>query len=157
MIGASLLIGLTEGLRWARIAQSSPAEGKPTMADKSSTPPVAETGPIQQFNQSGTNIGQQNNYYQDSPNPTRGPDVISQAGAVVGRVFGGRRSPTDATVYEFVEITNANQLNPSAPFAYAGQMLVLQSVRSRVGLDISRSQDGMVYGGVVAKVVGKAD
>lgn len=157
MIGAGLLIGLTEGVRWAALAQHPQVEGKPIMSDKPSTPANTGTGPIQQSNQSGTNIGQQNNYYAAAPNPLRGSDVISQAGAAVGKVFGGRRSPADATVYEFVEITNANQLNPSAPFAYEGQLLVLKSVRSRVGLDISRPQDGMVYGGVVANVVGKAD
>ena len=30
---------------------------------------------------------------------------------------------------------------------------MLQSYQTRIGMDISRSQDGMIYGGLVAKVV----
>jgi hypothetical protein len=163
VIGAGLLIGLTESLRWARGEAQAPSandllarQGKPTMSDKPSTPPTPAIGTVEQHNQAGANIGQQNNYYQTTSKPVHDPDAIHQAGATVGKVYGGRRSPTDATLYEFVEIKNANQLNAQAPFEYDGVTLVIQSVRSRIGLDISRAQDGMVYGGVIARVVGKA-
>jgi hypothetical protein len=90
------------------------------------------------------------------PKPVPDLEVIREAGAVVGKVFGARRSPTDAMIYEFTEVKNSSQFNAQAGFEYDGLMLAIQSVRSRVGLDISRPQDGMVYGGVIARVVGKA-
>jgi hypothetical protein len=39
----------------------------------------------------------------------RDPDAIYQAGVVVGKAFGARRSPTDATSFEFVEVTHVTQ------------------------------------------------
>jgi hypothetical protein len=114
-------------------------------------------GPGQLFNAPGGTI-----YVNPTPSaplqkPERDPQAIYQAGIAVGKVFGGRRSPANATIYEFVEIKNANQLNAQAPFEYDGVLLVLQSVQRRVRLDISRPQDGMVYGGVIANVVGTAN
>jgi hypothetical protein len=49
-------------------------------------------------------------------------NAIYQAGVKVGNVFGGRRSPNDATIFEFVEITNANQFNPREPFQFEGNV-----------------------------------
>jgi hypothetical protein len=117
---------------------------------------TAQAGPsATQNNQSGPNIiapgGKFNFYNQPQSQATDG--VITQAGVVVGKVFGGRRSPNDATVFEFVEITNANQFNPTQPFQFNGVTLLFQSTRSRVGLNIARPDAGMTYGGVVAKVI----
>jgi hypothetical protein len=156
-IGAGLLISATEGSRWVeKQLQTRSVEKKLEMSEKSSPGPAPSIGNIEQHNQSGQNIGQQNNFYPQMPNLASKSDVIIQAGAVVGKVFGGRRSPTNATIYEFTEITNTNQFNARTGFEYDGQLLVIQSVMSRIGLDISRPQDGMIYGGVTAKVVGSA-
>jgi hypothetical protein len=80
-------------------------------------------------------------------------DAILQGGVKVGKVFGGRRSPTNALIYEFVEITNARQFDLSAPFQYHGVILQLIRVKSRVGLDISRPEDGMILRDVTAHVI----
>jgi hypothetical protein len=156
-IGAGLLIGATESVRWvgAEVLGQS-GQGNPAMSEQPSPNHASSIDKIEQHNQGGQNIGQQNNYYQPMPKPVPDLEVIHQAGAVVGKVFGARRSPTDAMVYEFTEIKNSSQFNAQAGFEYDGLMLAIQSVRSRVGLDISRPQDGMVYGGVIARVVGKA-
>jgi hypothetical protein len=42
---------------------------------------------------------------------------IVQAGVIVGKAFGARRSPNDATTFEFVEITHAQQFNPREPLS----------------------------------------
>jgi hypothetical protein len=92
------------------------------------------------------------------PQPQPVPEVPAsgdavQAGVVVGKAFGGRRSPNDATTFEFLEITHAQQFNPREPFEYQGIKLLFQSAQSRAGMTSSRPQDGMIYGGVIAKVL----
>lgn len=163
MVGAFALVGLSEMLRWAtHEAKSQPSGGPPPMSSNPPTPPSSPAGgndaPVTQG--SGTIYNAPGGTIYAAPPPTaapqRDPESAYQAGVTVAKVFGGRRSPTDATTYEFVELKNANQLNAGMPFEYDGMLLVIQSVRTRVGLDISRPQDGMVYGGVVAKVVGAA-
>jgi hypothetical protein len=160
-IGGGLLIDATEGVRWAKLEVLAQPSGDPISRQRKSamsekpSPILSSIDKIEQHNQAGQNIGQQNNFY-ESPKPAPEPDVIYQAGVIVGKVFGGRRSPTDATMYEFIEIKNVNQLNAQAQFEYDGQMLAILSARSRIGLDLSRSQDGMVYGGVIARVTAKA-
>jgi hypothetical protein len=80
-------------------------------------------------------------------------DAIYQAGVAVGKVYGGRRTPTDATLFEFQEITNASQFNMSAEFEYQGYTLKTVSVRTHVGFTSLRPQDGAILTGLLAKVV----
>ncbi len=67
---------------------------------------------------------------------------------------GSFRSPTDAMIFEFVEITHASRLDTRYPFDFDGVSLRMISNQSRVGMDTSRPEDGMVYSGVIAQVVG---
>lgn len=80
-------------------------------------------------------------------------DVIVQSGAAVGKVFGGRRSPIDATVFEFQEITQAGQFNIDAEFEYQGLIFKAMDIKSVTGLKSSRPQDGRIIEGMIAKVV----
>jgi len=147
-VGAALGASLAVWGGYAWLGTAANGAEKPTT--------MAQGGPsVTQNNQGGPNIhapgGQFNFYGQPQSQATDG--VITQAGVVVGKVFGGRRSPNDATTFEFVEITNANQFNPTQPFQFNGVTLAFQSTKSRVGLNIARPDAGMTYGGVVAKVI----
>lgn len=128
----------------------------PAFADQS----VAQNNPpVNQNNQSGPNInapgGKFNFYHGPPPEITSETGTIYQAGVEVGKVFGARRSPNDATTFEFVEITNANQFNPNEEFEFQDCILRFQSTRIRVRLDVMRPQAGMIYGYLVAKVIRK--
>ena len=81
------------------------------------------------------------------------PEVIEQAGIAVGKVFGGRRSLTGTTVFEFQEITNSGQFNFNAPFEYQGHTLRMISAESITGLNTSRIQDGRIITHMTAKVL----
>jgi hypothetical protein len=115
IIGATAAVGLA----WV-LSQLE----HPVMAQDKEAPVKSETT---QSNQSGPNISISGSGNRLVINPTpqqpRGEEVIYQAGIVVGRVFGGRRSPTDATLFEFQEITQAGQFNTNAEFEYQGFIL----------------------------------
>jgi hypothetical protein len=70
----------------------------------------------------------------------------------VGNAFGGRRTPTDATTFEFTEITNCGQFNTSAPFIYNGVKLQFIREQNSIQMLSSRMQDSPIRFGVVAKV-----
>jgi hypothetical protein len=148
LAGAVILYGVSELLRSPASAQSP-----------SSGPPAIGTPSVEQNNQGAPNFnvpgsGNQFNIYPPAAPPAPADQgVITQSGIVVGKVFGARRLPTDATTFEFVEITNCNQFNTAEPFYYGGVKLLLQSNQKRVNLDISRPQDGMIRGYVLAKVI----
>ena len=89
-----------------------------------------------------------------SAQPAQASDTIYQGGTEVGMVFGGRRSPTDAMIFEFVEITHSSRLDTRFPFEFNGVILRMVHAQSRVGMDSSRPEDGMVYSGVTAQVIG---
>jgi hypothetical protein len=119
------------------------------------SPPAAAT-PIQQNNQGA---GQQFNAPSGTinvyPPSHQVPDSgnVTQAGVIVGKAFGARRSPTDATVFEFTEITNCGSLNTDAPFFYDGVNLQFIKERDSVMMLMGRAQDSPIRFGVVAKVL----
>jgi hypothetical protein len=118
--------------------------------------PSTSTG--QTITQSGTGIASGrdtviNGLIFNSQPPVALDDTIYQAGIVVGKVFGGRRTPNDATLFEFKEITQASQFNINAEFEYQGYILKPISFYSHVGLTSSRPQDGTIITGLLAKVV----
>jgi hypothetical protein len=78
---------------------------------------------------------------------------IFQSGVTVGDVVGGRRSPTDVTVFEFAEITHAQGLNRSEPIEYLGIKMKIFRIDSGAGTMLTRPQDGTVYIGVFAKIL----
>jgi hypothetical protein len=86
--------------------------------------------------------------------PAHASDSIYQGGIEVGKVFGGRRSPTDAMMFQFVELTHASRLDTRYPFEYDGVILRMVQAQSRVGMDTSRPEDGTVYSGITAQVIG---
>jgi len=82
----------------------------------------------------------------------RRDDMIYQKRIIAGKTFGARRSPTDATSIEFVEITHATQFNSAEPFEYQGHILRFCHA-DRVMFDTSRPQDGRIYKTVTAKII----
>lgn len=84
---------------------------------------------------------------------TNKSDAIYQAGIIVGRAFGARRLPTDATVFEFVEITHASQFNLAESFEYQGLILKVLSVDTKIGLMSSRPEDGTILQKITAKII----
>jgi hypothetical protein len=79
-------------------------------------------------------------------------ESIYQGGVIVGKAF-GRRSPTDATIFEFVELTNASRFNPREDFEFQAVRLHFVTAQSRTGMTSSRPEDGTIWEGVIAKVV----
>jgi hypothetical protein len=151
LAGAAILYGVTELLRAPANAQSGAS---------SAVPSSAPSGGIQQYGPGQQIIAPSGPVYinpapSTAPSPPVAPDTdhILQGGVIVGKVFGGRPLPSDATTYEFVEITNCNQFNVGEPFFYAGRKLLFISNRKRGVFDTSRPQDGMVRGYVLAKVI----
>jgi hypothetical protein len=129
---------------------------RPTLAQNN--PPISTPGGATQNNQSGPNFnvpgsGNQINIYPPTAPQAAAGDSISQAGVVVGQAFGGRRSPTDATIFEFQEVTHAQQFNVDAPFQYQGHTLRAVRIETTVGLDSSRPQDGRIIYLMTAKVI----
>jgi hypothetical protein len=120
----------------------------PTTAASAQPSQSTQPSPVpSQNNQNGQNIiipGSGNNLtvYPPPPAPSQ-TGSIYQAGIEVGKVFGARRSPSDATAFEFVEITNANQLNASEEFEFQSHILRLQ--RGWI--------ERMTYGGVIGKII----
>lgn len=80
-------------------------------------------------------------------------EAITQAGIVVGQAFGARRSPTDATRFEIVEITHAQSLNWEEPIEYQGITLQIEHYDESTGMDSSRPQDGRLFKGITARVI----
>src|ERR1700730_14662634 len=126
-----------------------------TVGDIKSPSPHASTpmqqnnqGPGQQFKAPGGNI-----YVNPSPQPPPDSGTIQQAGVVVGNAFGARRSPTDATLFEFTEITNCGRFNLGTPFIYKGVKMQFVREKNSAMLEISRQQDSPIRYGVVAKVL----
>jgi hypothetical protein len=78
---------------------------------------------------------------------------IYQVGIIVGTVFGARRSPTNATLVEFAEITHANQLDLSKIFIYQGISLHFINAKYRTRLEVTRPQDGTIFYNVTAEIV----
>jgi hypothetical protein len=82
----------------------------------------------------------------------RDPDGIYQARIMVGKAFGARRLPTDATTFEFVEITNCAQFNTSSPFYFHDIKLRFVSEKNSAFMIVGRP-DSPIRFGVLAKVV----
>jgi hypothetical protein len=88
----------------------------------------------------------------NTPQPVTPDDTIYQAGIVVGKAFGARRLPNDATRFEFREITNAAQFNPSAPFTYSGVKMIFEKEDNSAWMVIGRA-DSPIRWGVIARVL----
>lgn len=148
--GGAILFAATEMMKRPANAQSSPAE-RPT------PPSIGQhnQGPGQQFNAPGGQI------YVNPPisqlpqqqQTNDDPNKIYQAAIPVGNVYGGRRLPNDSTVYEFVEITNAERFNAEATFKYQGVSLKCIGFKMMSGMTAGRMPDGMIYTQLLAKVV----
>jgi hypothetical protein len=153
VVGALTFVFLSEALRWISTKEYSHQTAEARAPEKQK---IANT-----INQSGNNSGQiANSIVNLTVNTATNPhspahdiDHIYQAGAIVGKVFGARRSPTDATIYEFVEITQAGQFNLAEQFAYKEFILAAQSAESVTGVDSSRPQDGKIIKKMVAKII----
>jgi len=83
----------------------------------------------------------------------RDMDAIYQAGILVGKVYGARRSPTDATVFEFVEITHASQLNTADVIQYQNYSLRILTLDTKIGMMSSRPEDGTIFQKITAKII----
>jgi len=79
-------------------------------------------------------------------------DSIYQAGVIVGKAFGARRLPNDATRFEFREITNCAQLNTSAPFTYGGVKMLFEKEQNSAAIVVGRN-DSPIRFGVTARVL----
>lgn len=88
-----------------------------------------------------------------APVPVPEDDGIYQAGIVVGKAFGARRLPNDATRFEFREITNAHALNPAVPIQYRTLTLKLEKAESADHGLSGRQHDGTIYTNVVAVIL----
>jgi hypothetical protein len=108
---------------------------------------VASPGPNFNFHGPSTN-----QFNMPAPPAAVEEDSIYQAGVSVGKAFGARRSPSDATIFEFSEITNCGQFNTGAPFTYKGVKLRFVSERNSALMDISRVKDSPIRYGVLARV-----
>ena len=60
--------------------------------------------------------------------------------------------PSDATKFEFVEITNCSQWNPGLPFFYDGIKLLFVSEQGSAMSVVGRQQDGAIRMEVVAQI-----
>jgi hypothetical protein len=125
-------------------------------AQSSASPPS-----VQQNNQGAPNLnvpGSNNQFNFYTPPPQRSKDDrgdVYQAGIVVGKAFGARRSPTDATAYTFVEITHASQLDMGAPIEFNGLILRIKLVNMKSGVTSNRPEEGTIYEGVTAVIIGQ--
>jgi hypothetical protein len=86
------------------------------------------------------------------PQPVLSDDAIYQAGIVVGKVFGARRLPNDATRFEFREITNASQFNTSVPFIFGGVKMIFEKEENSATFVAGRN-DNPIRFGVTARVL----
>lgn len=86
--------------------------------------------------------------------PVQHDDNIRQAGVVVGKAHGGRRMPTDATMFEFVEITRAQGFKLEQPFQFQGVNLRVVRFGTLRQLDVSRVADSPLITSIAARVIG---
>jgi hypothetical protein len=120
-----------------------------------------EVGSVSSANQTGVTAGVINGNVtinttlpaQSHKAVARDKEAIYQAGIIVGKAFGARRSPTDATVFEFVEITHASQFNPAEFFQYQNLSLKVLTIETKIGLMSSRPEDGTILQKVTAKII----
>ena len=131
-----------------------PPDGKPVMQDKSTPAPNSTTT---QTNQSGPNLNipGTGNTINVFPTPLAAPTATSdifQAGVVVGSAHGGRRLPTNATMFEFVEITNCAQFATNRPFTFEGVRLQFVSEQNSAMMVMGRP-DSPIRFGVLARVL----
>lgn len=116
----------------------------------------AQQGPVIQKNERAPNFnvpGNQNQFNIYPPPQQRSEsNEIIQAGVVVGKAFGGRRLPNDATKFEFVEITNCAQFNTAQPFTYNGIRMLFVSEKNSAVIVVGRT-DGPIRFGVLAQVL----
>jgi hypothetical protein len=104
---------------------------RPTTAASAQPSRSTQPSPVpSQNNQNGPNIiipGSGNNLtVYPPPLATSQLDQFIKLALKLVKVFGARRSPIDATAFEFVDITNANQLNASEEFEFQSYILRLQ-------------------------------
>jgi hypothetical protein len=85
--------------------------------------------------------------------PPADVDAIIQSGITVGKAFGARRSPNDATMFQFEEITHAGRFNAQIPFQYHDVTLQMIQFGSDVRLDAARAEDGRIIRSLVARAV----
>jgi hypothetical protein len=106
-----------------------------------------QTGP--NFNVPGNN--NQFNLYNRPPEPTS-DTMVYQGGIVVGKAFGARRLPNDATHFQFAEITNCAQFNTGAPFTYGGIRMIFEKEENSAYMVAGRPDSPIRYG-VLARVL----
>jgi hypothetical protein len=116
----------------------------------------AQPATVIQKNEGAPNFnvpGNQNqfNIYPPPQQRSESSDII-QAGILVGKAYGGRRLPNDATKFEFVEITNCAQLNTAQPFTYNGIRMRFVSEKNSAIIVVGRT-DGPIRFGVLAQVL----
>ncbi len=152
-LGAAL--GACVAIWLGYVIAGNQAVATPTLGNTNTMPPSATTaiqqhnqGPGQQFNAPGGNI-----YVNPTPQQVPDSGTILQAGAVVGKAFGARRSPNDATRFEFVEITNCDQLNTGSPFTYSGIRMLFVSEKESIMMLVGRQKDSPIRFGVTARVM----
>ena len=143
--------GMCAAIWLGYLIQGEPAGAQSTPGTSPSTVPSVQQnnqGPGQQFNAPGGSI-----YVNPLPQTMPDSGIIQQAGASVGNAFGARRSPTDATRFEFVEITHAEKLNTAEPIVYQGIKMKITYMKGRSGLDVTRSSEGTILTEVIAKIM----
>jgi hypothetical protein len=128
----------------------------PNVSATGSKPEPAASTPGPNFKFEGPS-NNQFNFNPPTPQPTAPAQpadtgVIQQAGVEVGKVFGARRSPSDATTFEFAEITNCAQFNTGAPFVYNGVRLQFVTERTSAMMVMGRT-DNPIRFGVIARVL----
>jgi hypothetical protein len=147
--GAFLLIGAAELFYGRSHGRGSPAQSP--LPSSTTFPPSAQQsnqGPGQLYNAPGGNI-----YINPpAPQPPAESGAIQQAGIVVGKAFGARRSPSDATKFEFVEITNCAQFNTNEPFTYNDIRMRFVSERTSAYMIMGRP-DSPIRFGVIARIL----
>jgi hypothetical protein len=121
-IGAVGAVGLTGALRAINSAELQLAQSDKAAQTSNGAPNFNFQGP------STNTFNLSREPQQQTENAAR--EEIYQAGISVGKVFGGRRSPTNATIFEFQEITQAGQFNLGAEFEY--QIMFLNRSISRL-------------------------
>jgi hypothetical protein len=131
-IGAVGAVGLTGALRAINSAELQLAQSDKAAQTSNGAPNFNFQGP------STNTFNLSREPQQQTENAAR--EEIYQAGISVGKVFGGRRSPTNATIFEFQEITQAGQFNLGAEFEYQDYVLKPLHIQTVTGLNISRPQ-----------------
>jgi hypothetical protein len=145
IVGALVFVVAPETTRWLNGGALAQA---PT--------PIPTPPNVNQYNQGAPNFNvpgnsNQFNFYNKSPEPTS-DTMIYQAGVVVGKAFGARRLPNDATHFQFAEITNCAQFNTGAPFTYGGIRMIFEKEENSAYMVVGRPDSPIRYG-VLARVL----